>query len=114
MPDACRLKPALQIASPAAEIDSANYHFAIAGIYQRVHFADDLVHRERAALAANIRDDAERAAIVASVLHFEVGPGTLVFIWTRCLENGRCEEFGVGEDVGDENRPFVVGRWSLA
>jgi hypothetical protein len=56
-------------------------------------------------VAADAGDHAERAAVVASVLHFEVGAsavGWLRFLVCR-FEDGGGEEFGVGEDVGDED-----------
>ena len=57
-------------------------------------------------MAADAGDYAERAAVVASVLNFEVGAGTIVFAsagWVCGFEDGGGEKFGVGEDVGNEN-----------
>jgi hypothetical protein len=61
-------------------------------------------------LAPNVRDHTERAAVVASVLDFEVGPGAFV----GCVEYGGRQEFGVGEYVGNPYLSSVVSRRSLA
>src|SRR5208282_6581134 len=51
-------------------------------------------------LAANIGNHAERAAVVASVLHFEVGTRALI-----CgIEDGSGYQLGVSEDVGNIDR----------
>ena len=58
-------------------------------------------------MAADAGDDAEGAAIVASVLDFEVEAGAGVFCGIAVgFEDGSGEEFGVGEDVGDEKAGF--------
>jgi hypothetical protein len=59
-------------------------------------------------MAADAGDDAEGAAIVASVLNFEVGAGAGVFVGG--FEDWGGEEFGVGEDVGDYN-PVLGSRF---
>jgi hypothetical protein len=66
-----------------------------------------LMWRERTALAADAGDYAEGAAIVASVLNFEVRASAIV----RARSGGVCgfedvrgEEFGVGENVGDDDQ----------
>ena len=64
-------------------------------------------HRRRTWLNANIGNDAEGAAVVASILDFEIGAGALV----GGVENRRGQQFGVGEDVGNENSD--VGRRSF-
>ena len=102
--------PSFQIASPAAEVDAADHDFAVACGYQRVHLANDLRQRQRPAVAADARNHAERAAVVASVLHFEVGAGAIIFVSAGGIEHGGGEQFGVGEDVGDEEAGF--GLWS--
>jgi len=56
-------------------------------------------------VASNIRDYAKGASIVAAVLHFEVGAGTLV----RSVEDRGGLQFGVGEDIGDEDWTSGVG-----
>ena len=92
----------MRITAPAAQIDSGNDHFAIAGGDQRLNFADDFSQGQRAALASNVGDHAEGAAVVAAVLHFQVGTGALV----GGVEDRGGLQFGVGEDVGDEDRAF--------
>jgi hypothetical protein len=73
--------------------------------YESVHLANDLIWRERTALAADAGDYAEGAAIVATVLNFEVGASASVRVRSGRVcgfEDGSGEEFGVGENVGDE------------
>src|SRR6202040_971431 len=88
------------VSAPSAQIDAADDQFAVTGFQQAVHFADDPVQTERTALAAHVGNHTERAAIVATVLHFEIG--TCPFIGG--VEDRGSEEFGVRENVGDENR----------
>jgi len=78
--------------------------------HQYGDFLKNLVELQRAALPANVRNHTERAAVVTSILHFEVGPGAFV----GCVEDRGRQEFGVGEYVGNENQSSVVSRWSLA
>ena len=66
--------------------------------------------RQRAALAADVGDHAERAAVVASVLHFQVGAGAFV----GSVEYRRSLQFGVGEYVGDEDRASGLRRRTSA
>ena len=75
----------IQIASPAAEVDAADHHFAVACGHQRVHFANHLSQRQRPAVAADARDHAEGAAIVASVLHLEVGASAAGLVIRRLM-----------------------------
>jgi hypothetical protein len=73
--------------------------------YESVHLANDLMWRERTALAADAGDYAEGAAIVATVLNFEVRASAIVRVRSGGVcgfEDGSGEEFGVGENVGDE------------
>src|SRR5580658_7919552 len=72
-PEAGGRKPALQIASPAAEINAADHDFPVACGDQRVHLANNLRQRQRPAVSAHTRDHAEGATVVTSVLHFKVG-----------------------------------------
>jgi len=99
-----------EVSSPAAEIDPAEDDFAIAGVDQRVHLANDPIGRKRTALTADVGNHAEGTAVVAAVLNFQVGAGAFI----GGIEDGSSQEFGVSEDIGDENRPFVARRWSLA
>ena len=59
-------------------------------------------------MAADTGNHAEGAAIVAAVLNFEIGASAIVFVRARIpvgrFEDGRGEQFGVGEDVGDKDR----------
>src|SRR5215469_5675470 len=91
-----------QVPSPSAEIDTGDDEFLVAGGDEMVDFLENLFQMHRAALAANIRNHAERAAVVASVLNFEVRASAFV----GGVEYGRSEEIGVREDVGDEDTSF--------
>ncbi len=99
------LRAAGQVPSPPAQVDSGNYHFAIACAHQRFDFANHFVQRQRAALSADVGNHAERAAVVAAVLHLQVGTSALV----GGVEDRRGLEFGMGEDVGNEDRTSGVG-----
>ena len=55
---------------------------------------------ERTALTAHERDHAKRAAIVAAVLHLEVGASAFV----GGIEDRRGQKFRVSENVGNEDR----------
>jgi len=104
------LRSDLQIAPPSPKIDSTDYNFAIACFYERVYFTNNFIQLKRTALATHIGDHTERAAIIATVLHLEVGAGTLV----GGVEDRGGKQFGVGEDVGDEDWLLAVGRYALA
>ena len=55
-------------------------------------------------MATDAGDYAEGAAVVAAVLHFEVGAGAgILRKLANGFEDGGGEQFGVGEDVGDKN-----------
>src|SRR5579863_2392796 len=86
-----------QISSPAAQVDAADDDFAVSSGDQCIHFADDSMSFERPAVPANKGNHAKGATIVAAVLHFEIGTGALV----GGIEDGRGQQFGVSEDVGD-------------
>src|SRR5581483_11387581 len=67
---------ASRFAAPAAEIDAADHYFAV----PRGEPADlrhHLFRRSAAAAASYIRNNAERAAIVAAVLYFQIGARAL-------------------------------------
>ncbi len=98
-----------QISSPAAQIDSGNYHLAEAGAYQRLNFEDHFGRAQRAALTSNVGDYAEGAPVVAAVLHFQVGASALV----RGVKDRGGLEFSVGEDVGDEDWASDLGPRTL-
>src|SRR5271157_3513927 len=99
-----------EVSSPSPEIDAAEDDFAVTRIHQRADFAEDAVYFQRAALATDVGNYAEGTAVIASVLDFQVGAGALI----SRVEDGSGQEFGVGEDVGDEDGSFVVRRWPLA
>src|ERR1700729_1977120 len=73
--------------------------------YESVHLANDFMWQERTALPADAGDYAEGAAIVATILNFEVRASAMVRVRSGGVcgfEDGSGEEFGVSENVGDE------------
>jgi len=63
-------------------------------------------------VAAHAWNHAESAAVVTSILHFEVGAGAVAGLRAR-FEDRRSEKFSMGKDVGDVKRSLAVGRRSL-
>ena len=60
-------------------------------------------------MATDAGDYAEGTAVVASILHFEVGTSAVLKM-VGGFEDGRGQQFGVGEDVGDEEAG--LGLWA--
>ena len=90
-----------EISSPPAEVDARDDHLFVTGRDQLVHFPNRFVQLQRAAVPSRERDDAKRTAVIAAVLHFEVG-ASLFGVSSR-FEDRRCQQFGVCEDVTDED-----------
>jgi len=88
-----------EIASPSAEIDAAKNDFLVAGGGKIANFVEDFVRREAAAFSAYERDDAEGAAVVATVLDFQCGAGVVGFT----AEDRSDEGVVLIEDVADED-----------
>src|ERR1035441_1958142 len=63
---------------PSPQVNPRNHHLAIARLHQRPHFGENALARQRTALSPHIRNHAERAAVVASILHLEVRTRPLV------------------------------------
>ena len=88
-----------QVPAPAPQINARDHHLAIARLDQLAHLAQYFFPGQRPAASAHRRNHAERAAVVAAILHFEVGP--------RALRAGgkyrRSEQLGMGEDVAHED-----------
>ena len=61
-------------------------------------FADDAFEWKGTALSAHGWYYAERSAIVAAILHFEIRSCAFVC----CIENRYSQQLGVRENVGDE------------
>src|SRR5580700_9674329 len=115
----------LHIPSPPSQINPRNHHFAIAGIDEGPHFRDHALCRQRAALPSNVRNHAERAAIVASILHLKIWPRALI----RRFKYRSRQQFGVRKNVAHkhlrlfsrklpQNRvpysfPFFAKEWAL-
>src|SRR5882724_5184333 len=57
-------------------------------------------------MTANVGYDTEGTAVIAAILNFEVGASTFV----RSIEHGSREQFGVGEDVRNEDRASALRR----
>src|SRR5258708_5416381 len=95
----------VQIATPAAQVDSAQHYFAILR-GQRAHLFDNSIGRRTAAAPAHERDDTERAAVVAAILNLEVGTRAIAErVFHRSgkkfalLENVAYMDFAVKGDV---------------
>ena len=103
---------AAQVAPPASQVDSAEHQFLVSVGHQLIDIAQDFAEGKRAAAAAHKGDHAEGAAVVASVLHLEVGASLLVV----GIEDRRGQQFGVGKNIFHHNRardaPTGCGRSS--
>ena len=66
---------ARQIGAIAGDVDAGQHDLAITVADEPAHVIDHRAHRHRARIAAAIRNDAERAAMVAAVLHLDEGAG---------------------------------------
>ena len=55
-------------------------------------------------MSADKRDHAEGAAVIATILHLEVGAGALV----GGIENRRGQQFRVSKNVGDKDWAFRI------
>ena len=60
---------ARKIAAVAGDVDAGQHHFARAMLDEKAHLIDDGAHRHGARIAASVWDDAERAAVIAPILH---------------------------------------------
>src|SRR6202042_2848814 len=90
-----------------AEVDATDHQFAIACFDQRIYFAQDFLQRQRSAVAAHVGDYAEGTAVVASILNFEVGSGSLaVMSIAERIEYRSGQQFGVSENIGNEDAGF--------
>ena len=101
-----------EIAAPGTEVDAAEDDLFVACGRKIADFGDDGCGREAAAFSANERDDAECAAVVATVLDFESGAGVVGF----ATEDRGDEDVVLIEDVADEDgggigrRPQIAAR----
>jgi hypothetical protein len=93
------------LAAPAAEVDTSENDFGIAGGGEALGFSDDPVRGGGAGFAADAGDNAKGAAVIAAVLDLEVGAGT---VSGRAFDGG-VEEFVLGEDVADVDFGVVGG-----
>lgn len=88
-----------EVASPGAEIDTAEYDFLKAGGVEAADFREDGFGREAAALSAYERYDAEGAAIVAAILNFQGRASVIPF----SAEDWSDEDVACGEDVAGKD-----------
>ena len=95
--------PAFKIAAPAAQIDPAEDHFPI---FRRemAHLIDHGIRLRAAAAAAHIRNNAERAAIVASVLNLEIRASAIA----ERVFNRRGKKVALVENIADANLAVIV------
>ncbi len=98
-----------KISTPAAQIDAAQHQFLVAVGDQLIDVLQDFCERQRAAAPAHVGDHAERAAVVASVLHLEVGSGLLVV----GIKYRRGQQFGVCKDIVHHDRRPANGGLAL-
>src|SRR5690348_17233249 len=100
------LKPLLrlEVSSPSAQVDAAKHYLAISRRHQRVRFFNYAIKLHRAALSANAGNDAEGAAVVASILHFEVG--TRFFRDAVAGEDGSGDQLSMGKDVANKGESW--------
>ena len=87
----------LEIAAPAAQVDTAEHNFTIARRDQRIGFFNQAIELHRAALASNAGNNAERAAIVASILNFQIRTRSFGDGFTR--EDRSRDQLSMGKDV---------------
>ena len=67
-----------QVTAPRGDIDAGQNHFVIALGGQTADLFDHLARRGRARIAPPKGDDAEGAAMVAAILHLDIGPRPLL------------------------------------
>ena len=91
-----------EVASPPAKINSAQDDLAITRSLQRLSLFDDSLQAHRPALSANAGDNAKRAAVVATILHFQVRARSRSKIVTGKNRSGN--EFSVGKDFADNGK----------
>src|SRR6476620_2295947 len=66
---------ARQISAVAGDVDACQHDLGMAGFNQALNLPDDACYRHRPGIASSERNDAERAAMIAAVLHLHEGPG---------------------------------------
>ena len=62
-----------KIRAPGGQIDPGQHDFLIPALHQPVHLIHNHPRRHRARIAPTVRDDAEGAAVIAAVLHLNIG-----------------------------------------
>ena len=92
-----------KIAAPGAEVDAAENDLLKAGVAKAIDFGENGFWGKAAAFSADEWDDAERAAVVATILNFENGAGVIPF----STEDGGDEDVAGIKNVADEKA------WSL-
>src|SRR6202008_1429547 len=67
-----------QVGAPAGDVDAGPHHLAVALGGPPTHLLDHLAGGRRARIPAAVGDDAEGAAVVAAVLHLDIGAGAIL------------------------------------
>ena len=95
--------PSAEIAPPAAQVDPAQHHLAILR-RERAHLLHHALRRRAAAAAAHIRNDAERAPVIAAILDLEVGARAVA----RGVLDRRRQKIGLRENIADLDLPVII------
>ena len=96
-----------QVAAPAGQVHTGQHHLVVAAIHQPPDLIHDDARRDGARIPTAKRDDAEGAAMVAAVLHLNIGAGARAEAVDQ-VPGG----FGDGHDVVDLHRlglPYEIG-----
>ncbi len=69
------LRRARQVCAPACEVHAGQHNFIMAGLDEASNLIDHLPCRDRPGIPTAIRNDAERAAMVTSILDLDISAG---------------------------------------
>ncbi len=95
-------QPASGLPAPSPQVDAAEHDLAIPP-RQSPHLFDHLLHRRAPAAPADERNDAKRAAIIATVLDFQIRAGAIA---GRVLHR-RGKKVVLREDISDVDIPVI-------
>src|SRR5579863_8846534 len=91
-----------EVASPSAQVNAAQHNFAKPCLHKRLGLEDCALQRHGAALSTNTGNDAEGTALIASILHFQIGPGTSTEIVAG--KDRSSDQLGMGKDVANDGK----------
>ena len=94
---------AFEIAAPAAQVDPAEDHFTILR-GEMAHLVDHGIRLRAAAAAAHVGNNAERAAIIASVLNLEIRTSAVA----QGVFHGRGKKVALLENIADADLAVIV------